>query len=203
MYLLILANFPTILGVVFFNWSVFEILFLYWCESAIIAFYTLLKFILLLDANEVFSEKKNIIGIFGLVLFFVIHFGGFMWGHFTFLEAFFAPKTEGVRNVSIIDYTQLVVVPLLVLFFSHGISFLIYLTKDIKHKAVEITTFLTHTNPYKRIFVMHLTIIFGAFLVILIGESTPALVCLILAKIYVDAKADIRKHAVAEPIVVQ
>ena len=51
------------------------------------------------------------------------------------------------------------------------------------------------TAPYKRIFVMHLTIIFGGWLVMLLKTPVQALVLLIALKTYVDFRAHVREHA--------
>ncbi|MCZ6616582.1 MAG: DUF6498-containing protein, partial [Gammaproteobacteria bacterium] len=49
-------------------------------------------------------------------------------------------------------------------------------------------------EPYKRVVVMHLTIIFGGFVVMLLETPLPALVLLIVLKIYADARAHKRQH---------
>ena len=50
------------------------------------------------------------------------------------------------------------------------------------------------SDPYKRIFVMHLTVIFGGFIVLLLETPLAALLLLILLKIYADARAHRHQH---------
>src|SRR3989338_5535015 len=95
---LIIANLIPLMGVLFFNWSLFSILILYWVESAVIGFYTILKMIV----SSVFSkgERKfsnklmqtravNILYKAFMIIFqipfFSIHYGMFMFGHLIFI----------------------------------------------------------------------------------------------------------------------
>jgi hypothetical protein len=49
--------------------------------------------------------------------------------------------------------------------------------------------------PYRRIIVMHLTIIFGGWLVLLLETPAPALALLVALKTVVDLRAHRREHA--------
>ena len=51
------------------------------------------------------------------------------------------------------------------------------------------------TAPYTRIMVMHLTLIFGGWIVLLIGMRTGALVVLLIVKTAFDLHAHRREHA--------
>jgi hypothetical protein len=79
-----------------------------------------------------------------------------------------------------------------VLFLSHGYSFFAnflgrreYLQRTVKKQMSE---------PYGRIVLMHLVIIFGGALSMALGEATPALVLLIAAKTLVDVRAHRKEH---------
>lgn len=50
-------------------------------------------------------------------------------------------------------------------------------------------------QPYKRIIIMHMTIIFGGFLVMLFETTLPALMLLVLIKIAADLRSHLREHA--------
>ena len=49
--------------------------------------------------------------------------------------------------------------------------------------------------PYGRIILMHVTIIFGAWLILALGAPILALVLLIVLKIFSDARAHHKEHA--------
>ena len=50
------------------------------------------------------------------------------------------------------------------------------------------------TAPYNRIMVMHLTLIFGGWIILLIGMPIGALVVLVLLKTAVDLQAHRKEH---------
>jgi hypothetical protein len=50
------------------------------------------------------------------------------------------------------------------------------------------------TAPYNRIIVMHLTLLFGGWVIMLIGMPSAALVILIALKTLVDAHAHRNEH---------
>jgi hypothetical protein len=55
------------------------------------------------------------------------------------------------------------------------------------------------SEPYKRIIVMHLTIIFGGWLIMLLRSPVPALILLIALKTIVDLRAHRREHRAVLP----
>jgi hypothetical protein len=56
------------------------------------------------------------------------------------------------------------------------------------------------SEPYKRIIVMHLTIIFGGFLVMMLDNKLPALVLMIVLKVGVDLRAHLgERHPEGKP----
>jgi len=54
--------------------------------------------------------------------------------------------------------------------------------------------------PYKRIVIMHLTVIFGGWLVMALHSALPALVLLILLKAGTDLRAHRREHPLPAPV---
>lgn len=51
--------------------------------------------------------------------------------------------------------------------------------------------------PYRRVIVMHLTLIFGGWIVLLMGVPTGALIVLLALKTVFDLQAHRREHDVA------
>jgi len=180
---LIIVNLIPLLGVFFAGWSIGEIMLLFWAESAVIGFYNLLK--------------MWVIGRWSLLMigpFFVGHYGAFMVVHLLFIYALFQAGMDSVDpTVSEVlsDFLQLW--PALIgLLISHGISYrqnflgrMEYRNRTINQQMVE---------PYKRIIVMHVTIIFGGFMAMAFSTPLLALVLLIGLKIIVDVKAHFGEH---------
>lgn len=88
---LIVSNLIPLYGVLFLKWTVFSVLILYWLESAVIGFYNILK----MYVAGSFAPPFSISGIFGLlrkiplILFFMVHYGGFMLIHGLFIFVIF------------------------------------------------------------------------------------------------------------------
>lgn len=53
-------------------------------------------------------------------------------------------------------------------------------------------------QPYSRVIVLHLTILFGAFLVIALGETAWVLALLVVLKVAADLRAHWREHRTPE-----
>lgn len=181
---LIAANCIPLGGVLFLGWDIGEIMLLFWAESGVIGFYNLLKLIRVAGWGAVLYGP-----------FFLGHYGGFMVGHLLFIYGFFGENLGEVVDVSVgqllADLWMLS--PALAAFFiSHGISYVTnfigrreYIGKDAAAQMGE---------PYKRIIVMHLTIIFGGFLSMMFGSALPALLLLIFLKVGTDLRGHLREH---------
>jgi len=48
--------------------------------------------------------------------------------------------------------------------------------------------------PYTRVTLMHVTLIFGGFLVLLLRDPVPVLLLFILIKIILDVRAHLKEH---------
>ncbi len=182
--LLILANTIPLFGVLFFGWDLFAIIFLYWLESAVIGFYNIFKL-----------KKVARKGAFFIIPFFIVHYGGFMLGHLVFIFAIFTPETSSLLPSveTIINLLQLVSISLIALFISHGYSFFHNFINKKEYENREDGEQMM--IPYKRIVIMHITIIVSGFLVMISGEGIIMLTILILLKTMVDIRAHTQEHA--------
>lgn len=148
--LLIAANLVPFLGVLFFGWNLFQILFLYWLESAVVGFYNIFKLI----------KVSGFLSIL-FVPFFIVHYGGFMAGHLVFLLALFAHELAPSSLFPSWDTMTMLLqnasIPLTFLFTSHGLSF----TQNFlgKHEYEGKDTGDQMNAPYKRIILMHVTLL--------------------------------------------
>ncbi len=181
---LILVNLVPIIGVLFFNWSMFQIMILYWLESGIIGFFSILKILI--------KSRPITLGIF-LTVFFCFHFGIFMLVHLKFISAINSDFELSTNSIFLIIYSA---IPL---FISHLISFIHnffgkkeYLGK--KEYKIETDAMTYMFEPYKRIFVMQFVIIFGAILMNLFNQPILGIVLLIILKTIVDIDAHLKSH---------
>lgn len=171
--ILIIVNLVPLFGVYLFSWSTAEVLLLYWSESAVVGFYTVLKIILLKNTEIPYKSvsertKKLVLGGFqaffaklSFILFFIFHFGGFMGGHLLFLVIAVIPLADMGSSFSFQEFSlESWLFALSLLFLSHGFSFL---TNYIMKKEYRKTTMQALMfAPYQRIVIMHLAIILGA-----------------------------------------
>lgn len=211
--ILIAANALPLLGVLFWQWDVFLLLVLYWMETAIIGFWTIVAIALI--PHQVIGPKADTTSRAFLIPFFAAHSGIFMSVHFMFLWALFSGTwTASVNGPA--SFLQRIVldtglwVPLLALFFARGVScFLMAANPGILPRwLAPLTPKQSLDNDpfsdkrllggyYTRIVVMHLTILFGALIASMFGTIAP-LVLMIALKIAIDLRLHL-KNDLAEP----
>jgi len=189
---LMAANLIPLIGALWLDWSVFLIIFLFWTENLIIGFFNIFKLILAQG-----KEKKTVTKAY-TVPFFMIHYGGFCAGHGVFVISLFgkwanADLSDFHNFIHDIFIDEKAIYAVLALFVSHGFSFIYnYILKGERKKA---TINKLMTTPYSRIIILHLTLIFGAFLIIQFKAPEAGLTLLIILKIGVDLSAHLKERA--------
>ncbi|MFO7979743.1 MAG: DUF6498-containing protein [Candidatus Aminicenantes bacterium] len=189
---LIAANLIPLIGALLLDWSVFLIIFLFWTENLIIGIFNIFKIILAQGEGSDIAKK-----IF-TVPFFLIHYGGFCAGHGVFVISVFgkwanADLKDFHNFIQDIFIDEKAIYAVLALFVSHGLSFIYnYIQKGERKKA---TIDKLMTAPYSRILILHLTLIFGAFLVIQFKTPEAGLALLIILKIGVDLSAHLKERS--------
>ncbi|MBT8116810.1 MAG: hypothetical protein KJO66_03190 [Gammaproteobacteria bacterium] len=200
---LLLANLLPVFGVLFMDWDVGGIIVLYWAENLVIGLYTILK--MLVTGGP---------GAIGLVLFFCIHYGGFSAVH-----GIFVLKLTEFAGISAMQATveswpgPLVLVEklydlvssilaaapdemlwvLLAMVLSHGVSFLVLFIGQGEFR--EITASKLMQAPYRRVAVLHITVIVGAFLIVKLESPMGLLLALVALKTGMDIILHKRSHA--------
>jgi hypothetical protein len=177
---LIVSNAIPLIGVLFFGWSVSTILILYWSENVIIGFYNVIK--MALAQGE--TKKQHANQRFFLIGFFIVHFGIFTFGHAAFVFSFFDTDNPSFQSL---------LPALLPLFISHGVSMFMHFIKNKEYKRVSFDNLFF--QPYKRVVIMHLTIIFGAWVAIAFHLPSLVLLVLIFLKIAVDIFFHRKEHS--------
>jgi hypothetical protein len=194
----LVGNLIPLYGVLYWDWDTFQLLMLYWTETAIIAFWTLRR-LARLPVDQLGTMKIN--GVEKpattrmMVGFFSVHAGGFILGHLLFLCVLFSgdwfkrPHPSGF--LAELVTTHGVWIALALLFVGSWISFL----SDIKPNYVvrierwlQPNKFVAQAEPmkggvgaivgmlYLRIFIMQAAIIFGAMLSQKLGSIAPLLI---------------------------
>jgi hypothetical protein len=189
MLVLVAANLIPLFFVLLGEWTLAEVMVLFWAESAVIGFYTLLKMAVVAKWWAPFPG-----------LFFLGHFGGFMSMHFMFIYLLFVRGVNAhAPDPSALEALGNLFIPLwpalLGLFVSHGVSFVL---NFLGHREYEGTTVQRlMTAPYGRIVVMQFTIILGGWVVMLLKNPMPALVLLVVFKLIADLRAHYGEHSLS------
>lgn len=190
---LLLANLVPVFGVVMFGWEVFPLLFLFWFENVIVGALNVLKMLCAAPREPVLWLGK----IF-LVPFFCFHYGMFTFVHGVFVLGFFGkqfarglPEPTPGHVLQIIRENHLgwAIVGLAV---SHAISFA---TNYVGRGEFRRTNPLAlMQQPYSRVVVLHLTIIFGGFLMLALRSPVVGLILLVALKTALDLRSHVRER---------
>ena len=136
-------------------------------------------------------------GLF-LPLFFLVHYGGFMLGHFMVLFAMYSTKVEeaGLLAEPADLYGMIIErlnwVAIVALFVSHGWSFI---ENYLGRKEYEsLTPGQAMALPYRRMMITHVALIVGGFFLIEKGQPLAGLVLLIAMKIVLDVIFHRQEH---------
>ncbi len=192
---LVAANLVPLAGTILFQWTVFEVVLLFWAENVIIGVLNVLR-MLMASAGDAVSWMMKIV----LIPFFVFHYGMFSLVHGVFVFGLFGGDNFGSSGTPddfgpmFDSMLQLgLAVPLLALFSSHAFSFVWNYLGRGEYKNADLRVLMT--RPYGRIVVLHITIIIGGFLVMSLGSPLAGLILLILLKIGFDFRAHSKEHS--------
>lgn len=207
---LIISNLMTIFFAITNNWNLLMIMWIYWFQSIIIGIFNFIKILTLKNfTTENFKINDRSVEPtkwtkYYTAFFFLIHYGGFHLGYMIFLlvsstlinnEMLSTNNTinmpydqitrVGITSViSSIDFLWILIISS-IFFFNHLFSYIKNHKEDSK-KIKNIGRMMFF--PYARIIPMHLTIVFGFFL---INSATSILFFMILKTL-----ADIIMHQV-------
>ncbi len=200
---LVVSNLIPLFGVIFAGWRVFPIMLLFSLENIIIGFYNVLRMCMApCDLEELERTSEGIHTKQGLILFFCVHYGMFVFGHLFFVIVFFGlaglsggeHQTGTTISVSWEDAVAtgepLVTnwwglgIAFVACFISHGVSYVKNFIGSGEYKRVTANKLMI--RPYGRMIVLHITIIFGAFLVVSTGTHVAAIVLLVVLKLILD-----------------
>lgn len=196
---LVLANVVPLVGVSLFDWPLHALLVAYWLESAAVGLAFGAK-IRRADGEDdpdalpsMSFNDRPVSALIGwdrrrLLGFFAFHYGAFWVVHGVFVLAFPAM----FPGMSWAD-TRIVALATVGLVAYHAISYWTnYLRgREYEHKG-PVTLMI---EPYRRVLVLHVTILLGAFAIAAMGTPVGALVVMVLAKTVLDLRGHWREHA--------
>jgi len=223
---LVFSNVIPLIGVLFFGWLIFDVVLLYWIENVIIGVFNLIKIIccfpsLEADTNQVGSSSRQNLseeshpgvqaahaaiesGLAGqlvkvfLVPFFTVHYGMFCFVHGVFIVNILDPDTEGFANPFAAAAEKLQVawfaIAVLGMLASHGVS--LVSNFFLKGKFRRTQPFILMFSPYGRIVLLHIVILFGAFLTMSLGSPIWLLVLFVVLKTIFDLVIHLAAHSI-------
>ena len=208
---LALANVVPLLGVLFLDWRVFDVMILYWAENVVIGVINVLRMLSckpglglqqLTDAavgTGLTDTQKATISRFSkgaslfLIPFFIVHYGMFCFGHYSAVVGIFGRELAtgagrgGLFGVPLVDAWQSPLwIGVAAIAVSHLISFRYNFIGKGEYRRTNLVQLMQ--RPYGRIIILHVSVIAGGFLVTLIGNPLPALAVLIAVKIAIDLR---------------
>lgn len=190
---LVLANMIPVAGVFLWDWSVLEVMLVFWAENVVIGLVHVLKILTVVTMGKKYS---------GIVLapFFIFHYGLFTLVHGAFIFALFGDGTHfhmAAMNDSDMEHMRnlflpggLLFLPALGLFASHFMSYV----ENFIHRREYADPQNLIFQPYGRVMVLHVVTLFGGAMVEFFGAPILALLLLIVLKIVFDIGAHVREH---------
>ena len=193
-WVLLAANLVPVAGVLLWDWSVFALLVLFWMENVLLGLFFVLRMLCADPLDPALWGGKLL-----LVPFFCVHYGMFTAIHGLFVFALFGGKGYGSPGLQVLEPAVRAAsdlglwLPLAVLFASHGFSFLWNYLYRGEFRRAQLTRLMA--QPYGRVAVLHLTIIFGGMGAMALGSPMWALLVLLALKIGLDWKAHLKEHS--------
>jgi len=178
---------------------------LYWAENVVIGFYTVLR---MLAAGAGSAREKA-----HRTVFFCIHYGMFCFIHGVFVVALFLPLEQqqllhaqlqspgpffflqklwlGASVMGLFSPGALLL-PLLALTASHGVSFYLHYLRNGRYRTARPDD--SFWRPYPRMVLLHLCILGGGFFILRHGSTVPVLAALVIGKTLIDLWLHLRSH---------
>lgn len=195
---LIIANLSILAYIILNKATAMEILLIYWMESAVIGFFNVLKMGIAGWGLNPKEHIGNIILKIFLIPFFIVHYGIFMIVHFIFIIVITSINDKGQTGPilsNLLTALGAIAIPILILLISHGYSFIYNFILKEEYKNANPHELMG--QPYIRVIVMHLVIIFGTIISGLLMKYYPNLtfqIGLIMLFILLKTIADIIAH---------
>ncbi|MBN2030778.1 hypothetical protein JW824_11095 [bacterium] len=131
-----------------------------------------------------------------------VHYGGFTAGHGIFVVVVFGQYVfENSADPRLNDLWELIqesnlLLAFSALFLSHGYSFITNFINREEYRRLTLSRLMM--LPYRRVVLLHISIIVGGLLMAFLQSPTVGLLFFIVLKIIMDIRAHLREHALKE-----
>jgi len=191
---LVAANLVPLAGVLLWDWNVFALILLFWMENVVLGALFVLRMLCAAPAEAALWAGKLF-----MVPFFAFHYGMFTAVHGTFVFLLFGRGDYRVDGLQLIgpalraaaDYDLWL--PIGVLAASHLFSFAWNYLYRGEFRHVRLSRLMV--QPYGRVAVLHIAIIFGGIAAMALGSPVWALVLLLALKLGLDLRAHVKEHS--------
>lgn len=195
---LLVANLLPLVGVVGFGWDLHSLLVGYWLESGVVGVAFAARILRAEgeddpEALPSFSLNDRPVASFvgasnrGVAAFFAVHYGTFWVVHGAFVFVFpftfegLAPASPAVVGVAVVGLAGY-----------HLVSYRVNYLGEAEYARTGPVTLMV--EPYRRVFVLHLTVVLGAFAVASVGAPVGALIVMVVVKTALDLRGHRREH---------
>lgn len=198
---LIIANLLPLILCFLFGWHITSLVMFYWVENLIIGLYAIAR---ILCASQPFEPQPPFAATIFVACFFTVHYFGFCLGHGMFLLVISSMDVAGGPRLPLgpfdenvfLQFWQLLppggLLSVVALFISHGVSFVRnYLLGGECKQAIPPKEM---ARPYARIVLLHVSIIFGMFLVMMLGSPMFLVMLFVVFKTVLDAAVHCFSH---------
>jgi hypothetical protein len=182
---LVAANLVPLAAVALGWWSTYEVMLLFWAENVVIGLVQVLRF-------GTLAVLRGMVAALGVAVFFTLHYGLFTLVHGMFVLSLFAPEDGWDAAAGLLFSLDGLLFGLLALGASHLVSFVVNFLHGGEYRQAAPEALMM--EPYGRIVVLHLAILFGGFATTLLGAPAAVLVVLVLLKIGFDLRAHLAAH---------
>lgn len=192
---LIVANLVPLAGVLFFGWSVWNILIVYWLENGIVGAFNVLKMAsatgtapphgMTMSNRPVAGNSK------AFIPFFVVHYGIFWVVHGIFVLTLPFLFTDEPASASGVNPGAILFAGI-ALAISHGVSFWWNFLHGGEYRRTSAAQLMF--APYGRLLALHMTIILGAVAIGTTGAQSAAVAILVAIKIAIDLGLHLAEH---------
>lgn len=161
-------------GVLWFDWSVFEVLLLYWLENVAIGIAHAVRL-------AIATRTNNVSDGWSTTTFFMLHYGMFTFVHGVFVVVYFGIVTGGLAAA--LSGGGLVL-PALSLAAWQTVQLVLDVSYSEGFKGREPAQMMF--EPYPRVFALHIAVLLGGFLISEMGSPVWALAALVIVKTLSD-----------------
>lgn len=211
---LIVANVTPLAGVLFWDWTVYDIMAVFWLENIIIGLVHVLKMATAMVLRREYAQKK-------FIFIFILHYGLFTLGQGAIVTALFADPSRAAQGSGILnllpgapgDPLWLIGAPFLAfialqpavqddmlwtagaLLISHLFSFGANFIRHYEYKKDEVRHMMG--EPYIRVVILYVALLLGG---VLIPGSAVALIALVGMKTAIDLALHLYVHGKASEL---